>query len=59
MRVPKREVYNYKRADWTAINADLIAIDWETELDKENIQESWYCFKNILFKLMDQHIINI
>ena len=58
MKTPKRDVYNYKRADWTAINLGLNAIDWENELNG-NIHDSWCSFKNILFSLLDKHIPKI
>ena len=58
LKIPKRDVYNYKRADWTAINSGRNAINWENELN-DNIHDPWCNFKNILFKLMDQHIPKI
>ena len=58
LKIPKREVYNYKRANWAAINSSLNSIDWENEL-QGNAHESWSSFKNILFNLMDQHIPKI
>ena len=58
IKVPKREVYNYKRANWNALNSSLNSTDWDIELQGD-VQEAWCSFKRILFTLMDQHIPKI
>ena len=58
IKVPKREVYNYKRANWNALNSSLNSTDWDIELQGD-VQEAWCSFKRILVTLMDQHIPKI
>ena len=58
IKLPKREVYNYKRANWDALNSDLASVDWENEL-QGSIDVAWNSFKHILFSLMDRHIPKI
>ena len=59
LKIPKREVYNYKKADWAAINSGLNSIDWENEFIHGDIHENWCHFKDSLLSLMDQHIPKI
>ena len=40
LKIPKRDVYNYKRADWSAINSGLSSVDWANEF-QGNIHENW------------------
>ena len=58
LKVPKREVYNYKRADWDSLNSDIRNTNWEAELQGD-IEQAWLSFKTILFSLMDKHIPKI
>ena len=58
IKVPKREVYNYKRADRNALNSSLNSPGCDIELQGE-VQVAWRSFKRILFTLMDQHIPKI
>ena len=58
IKLPKREVYNYKRANWDALNFDLNSVDWDTKLQGD-IHQSWLSFKYVIFDLMDQHIPKI
>ena len=55
IKLPKREVYNYKRANWEALNQDLNCIDWDSKFQGD-IHEDWQIFKRTLFDLMDLHI---
>ena len=55
LKIPKREVYNCKRANWTALKSDLNSINWNAELDND-VEIAWANFKTILFNLVDQHI---
>ena len=43
----KRDAYNFKRANWDALNADLNDIDWVNELSGD-IEHAWDNFKRIL-----------
>ena len=58
IKLPKREVYNFKRANWDALNSDLNSIDWDTKLQGD-IHQAWHSFKETMFNLMDQHIPKI
>ena len=49
------KVYNYKRANWEALNDDLNCVDWNSKLNGD-VHEDWQSFKNILYELMDLHI---
>ena len=57
-KMPKREFYNFKKADWVALNSDLQLINWEYIFEnyKSDIESCWNIFKSILIKLIDKHI---
>ena len=55
-RIPKREFYNFKKANWSGLNADLQAINWDFEFSSNNINVCWIRFKEIFFRLVDKHI---
>ena len=46
IKVPKREVHNYKRADWNALNSSINFTDWDIEL-QGHVQVAWCSFKRI------------
>ena len=57
---PKREIYNFKRANWEALNEDLSNVNWTCLLQKnEEIEISWQKFKMSLLKNVDKHIPKI
>ena len=58
IKYPKREVYNYKRANWEALNSDLNSVDWDSVLQGD-IHLAWQSFKKILLSIMDKHIPKI
>ena len=58
LKLPKREIYNYKRANWDSINSDLNSVDWSSALDGD-VELAWLRFKDILFGFMDKHIPKI
>ena len=58
LKLPKREIYNYKRANWNGLNSDLNSVDWNSVLD-DDIELAWLSFKSTLFGLMDKHIPKI
>ena len=52
----KRKCYNYKNANWDALNAELDMLDWGNLLDYCEPEITWLIFKNILFSKIDDHI---
>ena len=52
----KRKCYNYKNANWDALNAELDMLDWDNLLDYCEPEIAWLNFKNILFSKIDDHI---
>ena len=52
----KRKSYNFKRADWEALNRDLNGVDWHALLDSTEIELAWLKFKAKLFHLVYIHI---
>ena len=58
LKLQKREVYNFKRANWDGLNSDLNSVDWDSQLNG-NIETAWLSFKQTLFNLMDKHIPKI
>ena len=55
----KRKCYNFKRADWEALNIDLKQVDWDSLLDHVSPEISWGRFKTKLFEAIDKHIPTI
>ena len=56
----KREIYNFKRADWHSINNDLRQINWDRVLlFNDDIEFCWHRFKTSLFIVTDRHIPKI
>ena len=43
--LPKREFYNFKKADWKALSIDLSKVDWDSRLSHSNIETNWEFFK--------------
>jgi len=54
----KRESLNFKRANWDALNADFVDIDWQAELSGD-METSWNKFKEILEHGTNEHIPKI
>ena len=52
----KRKCYNYKNANWDALNAELDMIAWDNLLDYCEPETAWFNFKNTLFNKIDDHI---
>ena len=53
----RRTIYNFSKADWTALNNDLISVDWDCGLlNGCDIANAWGIFKTILNALCDKHI---
>ena len=54
-RTPKRTVYNFKKANWDAINRDLCSVNW-TFLSSTDPDSSWKLLKSCLLNLCDRYI---
>ena len=52
----KRKVYNYSKADWTALNFYIRRIDWESHIGMHDAHESWPLFRTAMERLCDKHI---
>ena len=52
----KRKCYNFKRANWESLNADLRGVNWDALLDRVEPDIAWNRFKIQLFELVDKHI---
>ena len=52
----KRRCYNFKRADWDRLNADLCHTNWNAMLSCCEPEFGWRTFKARLFELADKHI---
>ena len=55
-KVPKRKVFNFKKANWDALNHDLSHTQWNAFLDCTEPEIAWTNFKNILFMYLKKHI---
>ena len=55
----KREIFNFKRANWAALNNELRYTDWNTLLTVGDIDDAWSRFKNHLFECCNRHIPKI
>ena len=56
----KREIYNYKKANWDLINDELKYVDWQRILESnDDIIFAWDNFKRKLFGILDRHIPKI
>ena len=55
----KRKIYNFKRANWDALNRDLCGVNWNAILDCTEPELAWNSFKSTLFCLVDKHIPTI
>ena len=58
-RLPKRYVYNFKHANWEALNTEFSNTNWIYLLDCDNIENSWYKFKTKFFEICNKHIPKI
>ena len=55
----KRKCFNFKRAKWDALNADLRNTNWNAILNCTEPEFAWVKFKAKLFDLIDIHIPTI
>ena len=52
----KRKCYNFKKANWDRLNADLCNTNWNAMLNCCEPEIGWGKFKHKLFELADRHI---
>jgi len=52
----KRKCYNFKRANWEALNAELSQVNWDAMLGDAEPEIAWIRFKDKLFDSIDKHI---
>jgi endonuclease/exonuclease/phosphatase family metal-dependent hydrolase len=55
----KRKGYNFKRANWDALNHDLCHVNWNAMVDCTEPEVAWSAFKLKLFGLVDRYIPTI
>ena len=55
----KRKMYNFKKADWDAINRELWHTDWDALLEGAEPEIAWCRFKSMLFSKVDKYIPKI
>ncbi len=58
IRTVKREALNFKKANWSALNSDLGAVNWEHILTGD-IETAWATFKETLECSIERHIPKI
>ena len=60
LRKQRRSIYNFSKANWDALNDDLLRVDWDSGLlHCTDIFNAWSIFKTILTALCDKHIPKI
>ena len=57
--MPKRKVYNFKKANWQGLNQTLEKVPWDQVLNNREPEYAWKNFKSILFYLVNKHIPTI
>ena len=56
----KREIYNFKKANWTQLNENLSKINWRQKLHTcGNVNHMWPAFKKLLFDCVNKNIPKI
>ncbi|MCP4457121.1 MAG: hypothetical protein GY816_03695, partial [Cytophagales bacterium] len=58
IKTAKRDAYNFKRANWTGLNSELGAVDWNSFLTGD-VETAWLSFKEKLSFCADRHIPKI
>ena len=59
LKPPKRQIYNFKRANWDQLNRDIGSIDWHETIDGMEPELAWKRFKDLLFVLINRSIPRI
>ncbi|KAL5257075.1 hypothetical protein ACHWQZ_G012112 [Mnemiopsis leidyi] len=52
----KREIFNFKKADWNDLNRDLSNAPWHSLLSSPDIEVCWHNFKLTLDNISKKHI---
>ena len=52
----KRELFNYKKADWNNLNRDLSNAPWHSLLSSSDVEVCWHNFKVTLDNISRKHI---
>ena len=52
----KREIYNFKKADWTKLNLEFSTLPWHSLLANADAEICWQNFKSIFESTCDKHI---
>ena len=55
-KLPKRKMYNYRRANWTGLNGALGGINWNNMIDSQDPHIAWSRFRTVLTSLCDRYI---
>ena len=55
----KRKIYNFKKADWMAINEEFAKTDWNSILNGKDAHCAWRDFKFKIFAVIDHYIPKI
>ena len=59
-KAPKRQIYNFKKADWVKLNEDLSNTNWNEVIhNTSNMNLNWNKFKHTLFEHVNRHIPRI
>ena len=56
IKVPKRQCYNYSKANWSALNREFGSISWHSVLDCMDPEISWSIFSKILLFYVDKFV---
>ena len=60
IKAPKRQIYNFKKANWVGLNEDLSKVNWHTLINSnDDIELSWQKFKSTLLVNVDKNIPKI
>ena len=59
-KLPKRKILNFKKANWEALNNELVInIHWDAILDCMETELARLAFKHTLYSLVDRYIPSI
>ena len=59
-KATRRRSFNFKKANWRALNEDLAKINWNSMIDNSaNIETAWLKFKQTLLDTANRHIPTI
>ena len=55
-RPPKRKIFNFKRANWDALNRDLGGVNWDALVGSTEPEIAWRIIKSKIFIFAKKHI---